>query len=243
MVFSDIYRQIINQNFGDGKYCDDDTISKFEILSAELQNYNQKVNLTAVCDTEGIIVKHFADSLLFEKFIPKGAKLCDVGCGGGFPTLPLAIVRPDIKITALDSTEKKLKFVEYAANVLDLSNVSVLPSRAEETARKNEYRETFDCVCARAVARLNVLCELCLPLVSVGGIFISSKGSAADEEANEAKGAISLLSAKIQNSERTELISKKETAQRTIFIIKKLSHTDKKYPRPYGTITKKPLII
>lgn len=238
MSFRDIYLDIMTRNFPDGRY--NDYADSFEILYNELVDYNEKVNLTAVTDCEGAVAKHFADSLLIEEYIPEGATLCDVGCGGGFPTLPLAVVRPDLKITALDSTEKKLKFVSLMAEKLDL-NVTTLSARAEEVGQSKEYREKFDCVCARAVARLNILGELCLPLVRVGGKFISCKAAAAKEELNEAIGGIEKLGGITEISKETVLITAVEEQARAVFVFSKASETPKAYPRHYSKISKKPL--
>lgn len=238
MSFKEIYLDIMTKNFPDGRY--NDYADKFEMLYNELIEFNEKVNLTAVTDMAGACAKHFADSLLIEEYIPKGAKLCDVGCGGGFPTLPLAIVRPDLKITALDSTEKKLKFVSLMAEKLSL-NVTTLAARAEEVGQSKEYRESFDCVCARAVARLNILSELCIPLIRVGGKFISCKAALAQEELIEASSGIEKLGGILEKAEDTELITVNEKQSRAVFVFAKKASTPAQYPRHYSKISKKPL--
>ena len=238
MSFKEIYLDIMQKNFPDGRY--DEYADKFEILYNELVDYNEKVNLTAVTDPKGAVAKHFADSLLIEEYIPQGAALCDVGCGGGFPTLPLAIVRPDLKITALDSTEKKLRFVALMAEKLGL-NVVTLPARAEEAGHDPEYREGFDCVCARAVARLNILSELCLPLTRVGGKFISCKAAIGREELAEAADGIEKLGATPEIIKETELITAEEKQARAVFVFSKDNETPAAYPRHYSKISKKPL--
>ena len=238
MSFGEIYLDIMNRNFPDGRY--NGYADKFEVLYNELVDFNQKVNLTAVTDMAGACAKHFADSLLIEEYIPEGATLCDVGCGGGFPTLPLAIVRPDLKITALDSTEKKLKFVSLMAEKLDL-NVTTLSARAEEVGQSKEYRESFDCVCARAVARLNILSELCIPLVRVGGRFISCKAAIGKEELTEAADGIEKLGADPIIIKEPELITAEGAQARAVFVFDKTSPTPKAYPRHYSKISKKPL--
>lgn len=238
MSFKEIYLDIMTKNFPDGRY--NEFADKFEILYNELVDYNEKVNLTAVTDEAGACAKHFADSLLIEEYIPKGATLCDVGCGGGFPTLPLAIVRPDLKITALDSTEKKLKFVSLMADKLSL-NVTTLAARAEEVGQSAQYREKFDCVCARAVARLNILSELCIPLVKEGGKFISCKAALANEELNEAKPGIEKLGGTLELAKDTVLITDSEEQSRAVFVFSKKYATPSQYPRHYSKISKKPL--
>ena len=220
----------MNANFPDGRY--NDYADSFEILYNELVEYNEKVNLTAVTDMAGACAKHFADSLLIEEYIPRGASLCDVGCGGGFPTLPLAIVRPDLEITALDSTEKKLRFVSLMADKLSL-NVTTLPARAEEAGQRKEYRESFDCVCARAVARLNILSELCIPLVRVGGSFISCKAAIAHEELSEAQAGIEKLGALTKTVAEPELLVGDCKQSRTVFVFSKSTPTPAVYPRHY----------
>lgn len=240
MGFRESYFEIMDKNFPDKRYSTDILAEKFEILYNELVDYNKKVNLTAVTDIEGAVAKHFADSLLIEEYIPAGSRLIDVGCGGGFPTLPLAIVREDLEITALDSTEKKLKFVSYMADKLSL-NVTVLSARAEEAGRKEKYRESFDCATARAVARLNVLSELCIPLVKKGGLFISCKAAIGEEEYNEAKKGTELLGTKTKEIFTPTLYTADEEQKRSIYIFEKISQTPEKYPRQYAKITKKPL--
>ena len=231
MSFKEIYLDIMTKNFPDGRY--NGYADKFEILYNELVDFNEKVNLTAVTDMAGACAKHFADSLLIEEYIPEGATLCDVGCGGGFPTLPLAIVRPDLKITALDSTEKKLKFVSLMAEKLDL-NVTTLSARAEEIGQSEGYRESFDCVCARAVARLNILSELCIPLVRVGGKFISCKAAIGKEELTEAADGIEKLGANPVIIKEPELITAEGAQARAVFVFDKEAPTPKAYPRHYS---------
>lgn len=238
MSFAKIYTDIMTKNFSDSRY--NDFAPRFEILYNELVDFNEKVNLTAVTDMAGAVAKHFADSLLIEEFIPENAVICDVGCGGGFPTLPLAIVRPDIEIVALDSTEKKLKFVSLIAEKLNL-NVTTLSARAEEVGQNSEYRESFDCVVARAVARLNVLSELCLPLTKVGGKFISCKAAKANEELQEAENGILKLGAKTEIVKETNLYTASDEQTRTVFVFSKETETPKTYPRHYSKISKKPL--
>ncbi len=241
MSFETDYLRIAKKHFSQDEYFAQDKIELFEKLSAMLVEYNEKVNLTAVTDTPGIIAKHIVDSLMISPYIPKGAKLCDVGCGGGFPTLPLAIMRPDLTITAVDSTAKKLAFVEYAASELGLNNVNIRACRAEELGQSPEFRESFDAVCARAVARMNLLCELCIPLIKKGGVFVCSKGSAGREEHLEAKKAIAMLGAETVKEVEATLYADDGDQKRFIYTVKKIKHTDKAYPRAYARMTKKPL--
>ena len=200
---------------------------------------NKQMNLTAITDTEGIIFKHFADSAKLCDYISDSKTVIDVGCGAGFPSLVLAILRPDLDITALDSTAKKTVFITNCAKKLNISNIKTVAARAEEFAQTN--RESFDFATSRAVARLNILCELCIPLIKVGGSFVPLKASKAHEEINEAKNGIKALGASLRKSNEYNLTSNGESLERCIFEIKKNAPTDKKYPRMYSQILKKPL--
>ncbi len=200
---------------------------------------NKQMNLTAITDMEGIIFKHFADSAKLCDHISENKTVIDVGCGAGFPSLPLAILRPDLDITALDSTAKKTVFIANCTQKLDVPNIKTVAARAEEFAQTN--RERFDFATSRAVARLNILCELCIPLVKINGCFVPLKASKAQEEINEAATAIKTLGASISNAHEYSLTSKGESLERCIFEIKKNALTDKKYPRMYSQILKKPL--
>lgn len=233
--FYQSYVRILNEN-GLGEYTDDATVKGFYRLTELLLNENKKTNLTAITGIEDVITKHYADCLKLCPYIEKNARLLDVGCGGGFPTLPLAIARPDITITALDSTAKKLDFVAMAAKELSL-NVTTLAARAEEKGKEGAYREKFDVVTARAVSRLNILSELCLPFVRIGGMFISMKGSGGYEETEEAAKGITLLGGKMNEICSFEISGMK----RVVPIIKKVKGTDVKYPRMYSKICKSPL--
>ena len=214
-------------------------------LADKLIETNKVMNLTAIVDEDGIILRHIVDSLLISELIPLGASLIDVGCGAGFPTLPLAIFRSDIKITALDSTEKRVRYVEGVARELGLSNVSAVSARAEELAKLPEYRERFDFATARAVASLPVLCELTLPFVKVGGILLSMKAKDAEAELSSSRRAIELLAGKdaFQSAEikLSHLTGASTTEQRAVVIIKKSAATPNAYPRKFGQIKKSPL--
>lgn len=217
----------------------DEQLSRFDKLSDLLVEQNKTMNLTAITDPDGIAVKHFADSIsvLTAAEIPQRAKILDVGTGAGFPGIPLLIMRPDIDLTMIDSTAKKLKYVENTVNELGLV-AATLHTRAEEAGQSKEYREKFDFVCSRAVAALNVLCEYCLPFVKQNGLFIAMKGAKAQEEINAAKAAIKTLGGKII-AEKSFSLS--DGGERTLVIIKKISQIPPKYPRPSAQIAKKPL--
>lgn len=197
------------------------------------------LNLTAITDPEGIAVKHFADSLTALRMIDlqPGTKVIDVGTGGGFPGIPLLIARPEIKLTMLDSTGKKLAFVSQSVEELGLS-ANIVHARAEE-AGQGELRESFDFAVSRAVAAMNVLCEYCLPFVKVGGTFCAMKGAKGAEELDCAGKAIATLGGKTQ---KTETLILPDGGERVLINIKKISHTATKYPRPSAQISKKPLV-
>jgi len=217
----------------------DEQLRRFDLLSELLVEQNKTMNLTAITDPDGIAVKHFADSIsvLSAAEIPQGARILDVGTGAGFPGIPLLIMRPDIDLTMIDSTAKKLKYVENTVNELGLI-ATTLHTRAEEAGQSKEYREKFDFVCSRAVAALNVLCEYCLPFVRQNGLFIAMKGAKAQEEIDAAKGAIKTLGGKIV-AEKSFSLS--DGGARTLVVIKKISQVPPKYPRPSAQIAKKPL--
>lgn len=217
------------------------SLEKLSALIDQTVSVNEKMNLTAITNVEDFILKHIADSATIIKDIPSGARLLDVGTGGGFPALPIAILRPDVSVYALDSTAKKLKHIEDMASLLELSNIKTVNGRAEELGKSVNYRERFDVVTARAVSALNILSELCVPFVKPGGVFISMKGSSALEEADAAKsGIIQLGGSKFTD---TDIILKHNDIelQRHLLISKKLKNTPPSFPRLYNRIAKKPL--
>ena len=200
---------------------------------------NKHTNLTAITDEEGIILKHFVDSAVVVKHIPEGASVLDVGCGAGFPSVPIAILRQDICVTALDSTGKKVNFVLSTKEKLGLDNLNAICTRAEEYAEI--ARESFDVCTSRAVARLNVLSELCVPFIKVGGLFVAMKSEKGLDEAKEAEAGIRKLGAASTESAIYKLTFKDATIDREIRVYKKASTTPMQYPRKYAQILKKPL--
>ena len=215
------------------------TLMALDRFSELLIERNKVVNLTAIKEPGEIAVKHLLDSLVIFRHIdfPFGSAVIDVGCGAGFPSLPMLIARNDLKMTFLDSTGKKLHFIEDTLNALSLRG-TVLHARAEEQARKNVSRETYDFAVARAVANLRSLAELTLPFVKVGGYFVAMKGKEGEEELESAKPAIQLLGGKTKSVHTFDL---PDGSGRTIILIKKISQTPTKYPRASTAISKKPL--
>ena len=212
-----------------------------EKLTSHMLKVNESLNLTAIKDEDGVILKHLVDSSACVPFISEGARVCDIGCGGGFPSLVIAILRGDVSVLGVDSVAKKVKYVEETASLLGLDNITVSSRRAEELGQDKSFRESFDTVTARAVARLNTLCELCLPLVKIGGYFIAMKSQSTGEELDEAKAGIELLGGKIEDVYTYTLTGGAETVERTIVKIKKVKSTPPKYPRNNSQISKKPL--
>lgn len=218
---------------------DETALDRFAEYARLLQEWNEKINLTAITDTEEITVKHFADSLSVLPLLdlPQGAKLIDVGTGAGFPGLPLLIARPDLQVTLLDSTKKKLNVLEDILAQLCLS-ATLLHARAEDAGQNPALREQFDAATARAVAHLRELSEYCLPFVRVGGTFAAMKSATAETELYEAKGALHLLSGAV---DRVETFPLADAGTRSVILIKKRAPLSAKYPRPSAKIAKNPL--
>ena len=238
-IFEEKLYDIFKKNSLD-KYLDGDKADKLYRLAVALAETNKSLNLTAVTDADGIILKHFADSLIAVEDFPRDAFVIDVGCGGGFPTFPLAIVRPDLRITALDSTEKKINFVAKTAGELKLTNVTAISDRAEALG-KGKFREIFDVATARAVAALPVLTELCLPFVKVGGNFVAMKALRADEEidATLSENLFEKLGGEKEPAVRTVTLSGgDEPLTRVVIKVKKTKETPPAYPRNYSQIAK-----
>ena len=224
---------------GLGLSVDSEAFLRLDRYAELLVETNKSFNLTAITDTEGVTIKHFADciSLFSAVDFKENAKVIDVGTGAGFPGLVLKLVRPDLQVAFLDGTKKKLGFIESVLNELSLEG-EILHLRAEEASRLQKYREQFDFATARAVAALPVLCEYCLPFVKVGGKFISMKSADSDAEIAAAAGAIKLLGGQIEKDTEFNLT---EDMPRRIITVKKISQTPTKYPRASAQISKKPL--
>ncbi len=236
-AFNEIFINILKKNSLNEyiKYKD-----KFYSLYTALSETNKLYNLTAVTDAEGVCALHFADSLLAVEHIKECGRLLDIGCGAGFPSLPIAIVREDLYVHGIDSTAKKIAFSTKFAEENGIPNFVSRAARAEELALTKE-RESYDYVTARAVARLNILAELALPFVKIGGFFVALKGGLGDDEYKEAEKAIKTLGGELQKIEKKKLFTPKGEQERTFIIIKKTRATPNNYPRAYSRIVKKPL--
>lgn len=204
-----------------------------------LLEWNEKINLTAITDPNEVILKHFIDSLTINKYIKENSTLADVGTGAGFPGIPLKILRPDLKITLVDSLNKRINFLNEVINKLNLVNIETVHSRIEDFGKDKKYRESFDFVTARAVANLAVLSEYLLPIAKVGGQCVCMKGSSVEEELSNGKNAIKVLGGKIKNID--EFVLPDSDMSRNVIIIDKIKNTPNKYPRKAGIPVKEPL--
>ena len=204
-----------------------------------LIEWNREMNLTALTEPRDVALKHFADSLMLLRYaeLPAGASVIDVGTGAGFPGLVLKIARPDIRLTLLDSLQKRLVFLDEVCDKLGLEDVQTVHSRAEDGSR-TEFRDSFDIAVARAVAPLNVLCEYCLPYVKESGRFLAMKGKSAAHELQEAQNAIDLLGGRVMNEFYFDLV---EAGERGVIEIAKIAPTPDRYPRKSKQIKNKPL--
>ncbi len=240
-AFNSIYCKIFRQN-GMEKYVKAEYIEAFYRLTERMLEVNAHMNLTAITDPEGVVLKHYVDSLTVADRLSAGAKVVDIGCGAGFPTLPLAIVRPDLELLALDSTAKRIDYVAQTAKMLGLDHVRAIACRAEDGAAPNgPYRERFDVAISRAVANLPVLAELCLPYVALGGRMIAMKAAQAKAEAVAASAGIAKLGGGELNILPLTLVAETGEEERNLVIIDKIGKTPKIYPRNYAQIKKKPL--
>lgn len=220
----------------------DTMLSQFELYYRTLVEWNEKMNLTAITDRDEVFMKHFYDSLSlsFHQPMEKIESIADIGSGAGFPSIPLKICFPHLRVTIIDSLNKRILFLEHLVKSIGLEQVAAVHGRAEDLGHQADYRESYDLVTARAVARLNVLSEFCLPFTKVGGTFIAMKGSQGSEELVEAKNAIQLLGGKIEEAYSFELPL--SNGERTIIRIKKIKNTSKKYPRKPGIPLKQPIL-
>jgi len=239
------FNSLLTKTFSDnglGSLLTKERCDKFYRLTVRMLTENEKYNLTAITEPEKIILNHYADCALLAKRIKKNSKIVDVGCGAGFPTLPVAILRDDVEILAIDSTSKRINYVNETAEMLLLPNVTAIAMRAEDGGRDPEYREKFDYATARAVAEMRILSELCLPYVKLGGEFIAMKGKNAEFELASAKRAIATLGGRNTKIEEISLKgSDGEIFSHPLISIEKKEKTPVTYPRVYAQISKKPL--
>lgn len=221
------YLKVIGEEYGES----------FEKFKDILLDYNNKFNLTAITDEKGIYIKHFLDSVAGESFIKRGSNVVEIGSGGGFPSIPLKIIRGDLSFTLVESTGKKCDYLKAVVDKLNLNCVKVINARAEEAAKLPLYREKFDYAVARAVAKLNTLSEYCLPFVKTGGRFIAYK-SCNTEEVKQAEKAIAVLGGELERIENYVLPGGEV---HSLIIIKKVARTPEKYPRGQGKERKCPI--
>lgn len=216
---------------------------QFKLYFKMLIEVNEHVNLTRITEEDEVYLKHFYDSITplfaFGEIFKDGATLCDVGAGAGFPSIPLKILKPSLKVTIVDSLQKRLNFLKDLISELGLTDVELVHGRAEDVGQNKLYREKFDIVTARAVARMSVLSEYCLPLVKKGGYFVALKGPKAEDELDDGKKALEVLGGKLIKDEELTLPESEE--ERTLVLVQKVKSTPKKYPRQAGTPRRKPI--
>lgn len=217
-------------------------LEQFETYYRELITWNERMNLTGITERDQVYTKHFYDSATLAFFVDltEVGSLADIGSGAGFPSIPLKILFPHLQVTIIDSLNKRIQFLQHLIAELGLEQVEAIHSRAEEAGKNSRYRERFDLVTARAVARLNVLSEFCLPFVKVGGRFVAMKGTDPQEEILEAEYSLKLLGAQLDNVHQFHLPV--EQSERHIIVMNKKKHTPKGYPRKPGTPLKQPLL-
>ena len=220
---------------------DETILDRFEKYRQILVEYNQHMNLTGITEQREVYIKHFLDSVAIFKngYIADDLSVIDVGTGAGFPGLPLKICNPKIKLTLLDSLNKRINFLKTVGQELGLNEIEYVHGRAENIAQKPEHREKYDIATARAVASLPVLLELCVPYVKIGGFFICLKGPSVDIELGQAKNAMKLLGVRLV--EKINVILPDQELKHNILVFKKEEKTPAKYPRRAGKPSKNPL--
>lgn len=217
-------------------------LDQFELYYRLLVEWNEKMNLTGITERDAVYEKHFFDSASLSFFVNMSnvRNIADIGSGAGFPSIPLKICFPHLKVMIVDSLNKRIQFLTHLKDQLELEDVLCIHGRAEDVAQLPAHRDGYDLVTARAVARLNVLNEFCLPFVRKGGLFAAMKGSQSDEEVREASFSLKELKSKIKSQHQLSLPN--EQSERHIVLIEKLDATPRKYPRKAGTPLKQPLI-
>ena len=219
-----------------------ETLDKFELLKGLLIEWNEKINLTSITDSDEVDIKHFVDSAtcLATGYIKNGNEVIDVGTGAGFPGVPVKILNDSLRVTLLDSLNKRIKYLDDVVNKLELNDVKLVHSRAEDGGVNKLYREKYDIALSRAVATMNVLCEYCLPFVKIGGYFICQKGPSYKEELDNAAKAIEVLGGRIKEVKDYKLANSDITHY--VIIIEKVKQTPSKYPRKAGKPAAEPII-
>ncbi|MBU3101451.1 MULTISPECIES: 16S rRNA (guanine(527)-N(7))-methyltransferase RsmG [Clostridium] len=236
------YFDILNEASNNvGLKFDQKKYDQFMLYKDLIKEWNEKINLTAIKEDEAIVQKHFIDSMKVFKFdqLKNAKNVIDIGTGGGFPGIPMKIIKPEVNIVLLDSLNKRIIFLNEVINRLNLKNIKAIHGRAEDFAKEKQYREKFDVAVSRAVANLTVLSEYCIPYVKVGGYFVAMKGPAVEEEIKLSKNAIRLLGGQIEHIEKVQIEG--SDLNHNLVIIKKISQTHKKYPRKAGIVAKVPL--
>ena len=236
------YFDILNEaSTNEGLKFDQNKYDQFMLYKVLIKEWNEKINLTAIKEDEAIVKKHFIDSMKVFKFdqLKNAKNVIDIGTGGGFPGIPMKIIKPEVNIVLLDSLNKRIIFLNEVINRLDLKNIKAIHGRAEDFAKEKQYREKFDVAVSRAVANLTVLSEYCIPYVKVGGYFVAMKGPAVEEEIKLSKNAIRMLGGHIEHIEKVQIEG--SDLNHNLVIIKKISQTHKKYPRKAGIVAKEPL--
>lgn len=217
----------------------DKQVHQFCEYARLLKEWNEKINLTAIVDDEGIATKHFLDSITAVLTDKIKGRMIDVGTGAGFPAIPIKIAKPEIEVTLLDSLNKRINFLNEVCTSLGLENVQTVHARAEDGGRDSRHREKYDVAVSRAVANMTVLCELCLPFVKVGGAFLALKGPLADDELENAKRAIAVLGGEVEDVLSADIPF--TDLKHKIIIVRKVRHTPIQYPRKPGIPTKTPI--
>ncbi|WP_298844281.1 16S rRNA (guanine(527)-N(7))-methyltransferase RsmG [Clostridium sp.] len=237
------YFDILNEASNNvGLKFDQKKYDQFMLYKDLIKEWNEKINLTAIKEDEAIVKKHFIDSMKVFKFdqLKNAKSVIDIGTGGGFPGIPMKIIKPEVNIVLLDSLNKRIIFLNEVINRLNLKNIKAIHGRAEDFAREKQYREKFDIAVSRAVANLTVLSEYCIPYVKVGGYFVAMKGPAVEDEIKLSKNAIRMLGGQIEHIEKVQIEG--SDLNHNLVIIKKISQTHKEYPRKAGMVTKAPLV-
>ena len=236
----EIIKETLNSN---NILATDEQLLKLNKFYELLIEYNKNINLTAITDINEVALKHFADSLININYYKQNSTLCDIGTGAGFPGLPIAIMRPDLKIALVDSLQKRINFLNIAIKELNLTNITTIHSRAQDLQQNNIKRESFDYTTARAVAKLNILAEYCLPFTKINGKMMAFKSNNTIEETQTATTALNKLGGKVKEILHFDLknTTNNEVLNRNIIIIEKIKNTPTNYPRPKNKIQLNPL--